>query len=92
MITKKTVKTLYKLIIFLFQLSKSQIYIATISLYVMFTPACFDISVSSSGSFKNVCLSKLHKLLKSRLLKLQLDKFITLKYIKILFGRHGVIQ
>jgi len=27
----------------------------------MFTPTCFDISVSSTGSFRNLCLAKLHK-------------------------------
>ena len=27
-----------------------KIYITTLSLYIMFTPACFEISVSSSGS------------------------------------------
>jgi hypothetical protein len=52
----------------------------------MFNPTCFDISVSSSGSFKNFHLAKLHEFLKGKLLKLQFHKIIRLKYIKILFG------
>jgi len=72
---------------FLFQLSNAPTYITTLSLYIMFTPTCFDISVSSSGSFKKLCLAKLQNFLKLRMLKLKFHKIITLKYIKILFGR-----
>ena len=59
------------ILFFLFQPTNAQIYITTLSLYIMFTPPCFDISVSSSGSFKTLCLAKLHKFLKLWLLKLQ---------------------
>jgi len=58
-----------------------------ISLYITFTPTCFDISVSSSGSFTDLCLSKLYKFLKLRLLNLKFRKIFRLKYIKMLFGR-----
>ena len=44
------------------------VYITTVSLYIMYTPTCFDISVSSTGSF-TLCLAKLHKFLKLKLLK-----------------------
>jgi hypothetical protein len=39
------------------QTNNAQIYITTLSLYIMFTPTCFDISVSSSSSFKSFCSS-----------------------------------
>jgi len=39
-----------------FQPTNTQIYITTLYLYIMFTLTCFDISVSSSGSFKNFVL------------------------------------
>ena len=61
------------------------------SLYIMFTPTCFHISVSSSGSFTFVP-AKLHKFLKLKLLKLQFHKITRLKYIKILFCHCLVIQ
>ena len=57
----------------------------------MFTPAWSNISTSSSGSFTFVP-AKLHKLLKLMRLKLQFHIIIKLKYIKILFGHHLVIQ
>jgi hypothetical protein len=63
----------------------AQIYITKLSLYIMFTPTCFYIS---SGSLKNVCLVKLHKVLKLRLLELQFPKIIILNYTKILFSHH----
>jgi hypothetical protein len=72
--------------------TNAQLYITTQSLYIMFNPTYFDISVSSSGSIKNLCLSTLNKFLKLRLLRLQFHKIIRLKYIKILFGRLRVIQ
>jgi hypothetical protein len=40
------------LVLFLFQPSDSQIYITGISLYIMYTPTCLDISMSSSGNNK----------------------------------------
>jgi len=39
-----------------------------------------------------VCLAKLQKLLKMKLLKLQFPAVIRLKYIKILYGRCLVMQ
>jgi len=39
---------------FLFQPTNAQIYITTVSLYIMHTPTCFDIGVSSSVSFTSV--------------------------------------
>ena len=73
--------------LFLFQPTNAQIYITTLSLYTMFTPTCFEISVSTSGSLKKLGLTKLRKFLKLWLLKLQFHEIIRLKYIKILFGR-----
>ena len=49
---------------YIFETTSAQIYITTHSLYIIFTPTCFDISVSSLGSFKNLCLAKLRKFLK----------------------------
>jgi hypothetical protein len=49
--------------VFLFEPANAQIYITKLSLYIMFTPTCFDISVSSAGSLKNLCLAKLCKFL-----------------------------
>jgi len=46
----------------IFQPTSAQIYITALCVYIMFTATCFDISLSSSGSFKNLCLAKLHKL------------------------------
>jgi len=40
----------------------------------------------------HLCLAKLHKFLRLKLLKLHFHKIIKLKYIKILFGRCLVIQ
>jgi hypothetical protein len=37
------------LLLFLFQTTNAQIYITTISLYVTYTPTCFDISVTSGS-------------------------------------------
>jgi hypothetical protein len=68
--------------LFLFQPTNAQIYITTPPLYIRYTHTCFDITVSSSGSFKNLCLTKLHKFLKLWLLKLWFHKIIRLKYIK----------
>ena len=45
----------------------------------MLTPTCFDISVSSSGSFKNLYCAKLRKFFKLKRLKLQFHKIISLK-------------
>jgi len=58
------------LFLFLFQPTNIQIciYITTVSLYIKYTPTCFGISVSSSGSF-TLCLAILHKFLKLKLLK-----------------------
>ena len=39
------------LVLCLFQPTKAQIYITMVSLCIMYTPTCFDICVSSSGSF-----------------------------------------
>jgi len=39
------------LLLLLFEPTTAQIYIITVSLYIMYTPTCFDISMSSSGSF-----------------------------------------
>jgi hypothetical protein len=87
MIANQNCKSFVEMIfLFLFQPSNAQIYITTLSRYVMFTPTCFDISVSFSRNLKNVCLSRLHELLKLWLLKLQFNEIIRLKYIKILFG------
>ena len=58
----------------------------------MFNPTSFDTSVSSSGRFKTYTSLSYVKFLKLMLLKLQFHKIIRTKYIKILFGRHRVIQ
>ena len=55
--------TMIKKCMFLLQVTNAQIYITTLPLYIMFTPTCFDISVLSSGCFKNLCLPKLLKFL-----------------------------
>jgi len=55
---------------YLLQVTNAQVYITTLSFYIMFTPTCFDISVLSSGSFKNLCLSKLLKFLELMFVKL----------------------
>ena len=60
----------------------THIYITTIYLYIMFIPACFDICVSSSGSFY-ICASLSYIYFKIEAVKLQFHKIITLKYIKI---------
>jgi hypothetical protein len=44
--------------------------ITTVFLYVIYTPKCFDMSVTSSGSF-HLCLAKLHKFLKWKVLESQ---------------------
>ena len=67
--------------LFLFQPRNAQTYITTLYLYIMFTPTCFDISVSSAGSFNNLLLAKLRMFLKLELLKLQFHNIIRLKYI-----------
>jgi acetolactate synthase regulatory subunit len=38
-------------ILLLIQPTNSQIYVTTVSFYIIYTATCFDISVSSSGSF-----------------------------------------
>jgi len=38
-------------LLFLFQPTSAQIYITTVSFYIMYTPTCFNISMSSSWSF-----------------------------------------
>ena len=38
-------------LLFLFQPTNAQIYVTTVSLYLLYTPTCFDVSLSSSGSF-----------------------------------------
>jgi hypothetical protein len=48
----------------------------------MFTPTCFDISVSSSRIFNNLRLAKLSKFLILRLLKLQLRKILDWNILK----------
>jgi len=55
---------------------------------MLLTATCFDTSVSSSGSFRNLYFATLHQFLELKLLKLQLHKIIRWK----LFGRHWVIQ
>jgi len=47
-----------------------QKYVTIFSLYIMFTPTCFDIFLLSSGSVKNYYFAKLHNLLELKLLKL----------------------
>jgi hypothetical protein len=53
---------------YLNQLMHKYIYITSLYLHIIFTPTCFDISVSSLGSLKNLCLVKLLKFLKPSLL------------------------
>jgi len=40
----------YIVLLFVFEPTNAQIYFTTLSLYILFTATCFDISVSSSGS------------------------------------------
>jgi cytochrome c oxidase assembly factor CtaG len=49
----KTVQNLVKTfdVLFLLQPTNAQLYITTASLYIIYTAACFDISMSSSGCF-----------------------------------------
>ena len=75
-------------ILFVLQPTNAQKYITIFSLYAMFTPICFDTSMSSSGSFKNLYFATLHQFLELKLLKLQFHKIIRRK----LFGHHWVIQ
>jgi hypothetical protein len=73
--------------LFLFRPTNAQIYIIKTSLYIRYSYTSFDITVSSLGSLKKLCLAKLHKFLKIKAVKnLQLHKIIGLIYIKILFG------
>ena len=46
------------------------------SLYVVNTATCFDISMSSHQSVLRLCLAKLHRLSKLKLLKSQFHKII----------------
>ena len=39
------------LLLFLLQPTNEPLYITTVSLYIIYTPTCFDSSMSSSGSF-----------------------------------------
>jgi hypothetical protein len=78
----------YIFILFVLQPTNAQIYITIFSLYIMFIPTCFNSSVSSSGSLKNLYFAMVHQLLELQLLKLQLHKIIRWK----LFGCHWVIQ
>jgi hypothetical protein len=76
------------ILLFLFQPTNAEIYITTLSLYIMFTPRCFDISMSSSGRFRTLCLAKLHNFLKLWLLKLQFPKtefIVSLRDDQIIF-------
>ena len=74
--------------LFVLQPTNAPIYITVFSLYIMFTPACFNTSVSSSGSLKNLYFAMVHQSLELQPLKLQLHKRIRWK----LFGCHWVIQ
>jgi hypothetical protein len=49
--------------LFVFELTNAQMFITKISLCIRFTPTCFDISVPSSGIFKDMCLAELRKLI-----------------------------
>jgi len=59
-----TVSCIFILFFFKLQPTNGQIYIAIFSLNIMVTPTCFDTSVSSSGSFKNLYFAELRKFLK----------------------------
>jgi len=52
----KTIGTYYNacpvdLLLFVLQPTNAQLYITRVSLYIMYTATCFDISISSSGTF-----------------------------------------
>jgi hypothetical protein len=66
-------------ILFVLQPTNAQIYITVFPLYIMFTPTCFDTSVSSSGSFRKLYFATLHKFLQLKLLKLKFHKIIRWK-------------
>ena len=59
--------------LFLFQPTNAQIYIATVSLYMMYAATCFDISMSSQGVL-NLWLVKLHKIFKIEAVKITIPK------------------
>ena len=78
-ITTFTVMHYRTVLLFLLQQTNSQLYIITVTLYIMYTATCFDISMSPSVSFAFV-LAKVYKVLKLMLLKLQLHKIIKIYY------------
>lgn len=71
---------------FLLKPTNAPLYITAVSLYVIYTPTCFYISVL------HLCLAKLHKFLKFKMLKIKFQKIVRIKYIKILFYRRLLIQ
>jgi hypothetical protein len=66
-------------ILLLLQPTNAQIFF----IYIIFTPTCIHISVSSSGSSKNVYFAKSHKFLKLKPLILQFLEIIRLKYYMV---------
>ena len=67
-------------------------YISQQYLFIQGTLLHVSTSLCHPQGVLDLCLTKLDKLLKSKLLKLQFHKTTRLKYIKILFGRCLVIQ
>ena len=78
-----------RIFIVLIATKKCTITITTVTLYIIYSPTCFDISMSSSGSFTFV-LAKLHKFLKLKMLNHNSVKL--LKCIQIIFNRCLVIH
>ena len=64
--------------LFLLKPTNAQLYCTTVFLEIIYTPTCFDISLSLSGSF-NLCLARLHKFLKLKLLRLEFHKTIKIQ-------------
>ena len=66
-------RTVHNLLL-LYQPTNSQIYYTTISLYTMYTPVRFDITMSLSGNL--IFVSNLHKFLLLELLKCSFIKLL----------------
>ena len=69
------------ILLFLFQLTNSQIYITRVYLYLHVLTSLFH-----PHGVLHLCLAMLQRFLKLKLLKLQFHKIIRLKKITILFG------
>jgi len=65
-------------------------YIKSVSLYIIYTPACFDISVSLSGNL--IFVSNLHKILLLKPLKYNFINLLFKVFFKILLNISLMMQ